>query len=385
MDGNQDYYEILGLPRNAPQDDIRRAYRKLARQYHPDISTAHDAEEKFKQISEAYQVLSDPERRARYDMYGTEVPRPVGTDFAGWGFINPFEIFDAVFGARRPRRRPGPVAQRGDDLREDVEITLREAATGVERRIRAEHLAYCPDCKGSASADGSGRETCPACRGTGQIAHTQATELGRFSTITTCRTCRGEGSVIANPCATCRGTGRVRKADAYTVTIPPGVESGSRIRLSGAGHAGINGGAPGDLYLFVHVQEDPTFQRRGADTLTELPITFSQAALGDEVDAPTVLGNTRLRIPAGIQSGEVLVVRGSGLPRMGSVGTGDAHYLIRVVTPDKLTPEQRELFLELARLEGKQVEAQERLIDRVKGTFSGKRREPKRKAGQARP
>ena len=356
MSSKRDYYEILGVPREASADDIKKAYRRLARQHHPDVNRHDkDSEERFKEINEAYETLSDPQKRQMYDQYGHlgMNGRYGGFGFDGFGDIGGFgDIFDVFFGGGARTRGRRQAGEAGADLRLDIEISLEEAATGVEKPIKISRLQRCETCQGSGAQPGSSPEVCPQCRGTGQVRHSQQTILGSFSTVTTCPTCRGTGQVIRDPCKACAGHGRLRVASERKVQIPPGVENGSRIRLRGEGDAGARGGQPGDLYVFIYVKPHEVFDRRGDDILCEIPISFVQAALGDTVEVPMLDGREKLHIPEGTQAGTTFKFRGKGMPNINGGSRGDQHVVIRIVTPDKLTDDQKKLLLEFAKASG---------------------------------
>jgi molecular chaperone DnaJ len=380
----RDYYEVLGVSRNASKEEIKQAYRRLAMQYHPDRNKSPDAEEKFKEISEAYGVLSDDDKRRQYDMFGhagidgryTQEDIFRGIDFEdifgdlGFDFMNLGSIFESFFsGGKRYRRGP----RRGSDLRFDMEITLEEAARGVEKKIKYPRLETCGSCSGTGARPGTSPVTCPACNGSGQVGFTKRTPFGQFTSVTTCSRCRGEGKVIETPCQSCGGSGKVKATKQLIVKVPPGVDSGSRLRLAGEGEAGEQGAPPGDLYVVIHVKPHEVFVREGDDLFLELPITFSQAALGDRVTIPTLNGSARLSIPPGTQSGTVFRLRGKGMPRLRSYGRGDLHVKVQVKTPTKLSREQRRLFQELAKYEEREARKGifSRVVDGVKNTFSG--------------
>ncbi len=341
----RDYYEVLGVQRNASQDEIKKAFRRLARQYHPDVNKAPDAEAKFKEINEAYEVLSDPEKRSMYDRFGHAGPSaaPGFDPFAG---ADPFSsIFETFFGGTMRGTQRGP--QRGADLRYTLSISFEEAIFGVEKTIEFRRMETCQACRGSGAEPGTEPVRCPKCGGLGEIR--QRAPLFNMVTVTTCDMCRGEGTVIAIPCRECRGEGRVRQTRKITVRVPPGVDSSSQIRISGEGDAGPRGGPHGNLYVVIDVQPHPYFVREGNDIILELPLNVAQAALGAEVDVPTVDGTERLHIPPGVQSGAVFRIRGKGVPFLRSSGRGDQIVVVRVVVPTNLTDHQRRLFEELAR------------------------------------
>ncbi|MCC6444013.1 MAG: molecular chaperone DnaJ [Armatimonadetes bacterium] len=368
MPNKLDYYEVLGVSRQASAEEIKRAYRNLARKHHPDVNKDSNAEEQFKEINEAYEILSDPQKRAVYDQYGHEGPRPGGADF-GFG-----DIFDLFFGAGgRDAGRGRPTVQRGSDLRLDLEITLEESATGVDKTIKVSRLEHCAACGGSGGKTADSMQRCAQCRGTGQVRQTQNTILGSFSTVATCPVCRGEGFVIKDPCTTCNGQGRQRQTHERNLVVPPGVETGARIRLTGEGDVGPRGGPAGDLYIVLTVRPHDIFQREGTELYCELPIGFVQAALGATVDAPTLEGTEKLTIPEGTQTGTVFRLRGKGMPDLDARGRGDIHIAARVVTPTRLNDHQRDLLRQFAESGGeKNVQHQEKgLFDRVKEAFKG--------------
>ena len=349
----RDYYEILGVPRNASPEDIKKAYRKLALQYHPDRNPGDkECEEKFKEASEAYEVLRDPEKRSLYDRFGHDGLRNSG--FSGFsGFDDIFSSFSDIFeeffgfGSFGSRRRSRSAPRRGADLRYDLNISLRDAAFGVEKTIEIEKAVVCPVCNGTGSPPGSSPETCGMCRGTGRIVQQQ----GFFSISTTCPRCHGEGTIITKPCKHCKGSGREIQTKTLKVKVPAGVESGMKLRLSREGEPGERNGPPGDLYVFIHVEEDPFFKRHNNDIICQIPISFSQAALGAEIQVPTLYGEEKLKVPRGIQSGDILTIPGAGIPHLNGRGNGDQLVQIIVKTPTKLTRQQEELFRQLAALE----------------------------------
>ncbi len=376
----RDYYEVLGVEKNASEDEIKKAFRKLARQYHPDVNPGDkNAEEKFKEINEANEVLSDPDKRQRYDQFGHAGTDPGGyggfggfgqsADFGGFG-----DIFDMFFGGSE-RRSNGP--QQGSDLRMDLQLTFEEAAFGIEKDIELPRLENCSACRGTGAKAGTQPARCKKCQGTGQVRVTQKTPLGHFQTIKTCPECNGTGQIITAPCPECSGRGKVRKTRKLHIKIPAGVDNGSRIRLSGEGEAGTKGGPSGDLYVYLGVSSHKIFERDGEDILMEMPITFVQAALGDEIKVPTLQGYATLKIPEGTQTHTVFRLRGQGIPRLRGVGRGDQHVKIVVVTPNKLNEEQRKILREFSassgqdnyRSQGKERDKGifERLWDGLKG------------------
>lgn len=356
----RDYYDILGLERGASQDEIKRAFRRLARENHPDVKKDDPhAGDRFKEINEAYQVLSDPNRRSHYDRFGTTEPLNVeGFGDFGLGSFN--DIFDMFFG-RRPSAAERDAAVRGTDLRYDLEISLEEAARGVEKEIELERFDTCPSCFGTGAERGSAPETCPSCKGSGQMRYSQRTPLGSFTQITTCTNCGGSGTVLRNPCKQCRGSGRTPLKKKLTITIPKGVDTGMRLRLSGEGEAGERGGGRGDLYVFLDVLPHPVFERRGNDLFCELPISITQAALGDEIEVPTLDGPAVHALAAGTQPNDVVTIPGKGMPDPRG-GRGDLHARLDVRVPTNLTAEERRLLTELAKLRGESIKPQKKTL-----------------------
>jgi molecular chaperone DnaJ len=370
MAGKRDYYDILGVDRSATEDQIKRAFRRLARRYHPDVNPNDpSAEARFKEVAGAYEVLRNPDRRAQYDYYGHAVPAggiagDFWEEFGGFG-----DLFEAFFGSRRAARRPR--TRRGSDLRYDLEVTLEEVASGADKVVVAERLQPCEDCQGSGSRSKAAPKACPACGGTGQTEHTRATAFGRLSTVTTCGTCAGEGTVVSDPCQGCGGTGRRVGESRLSVNVPSGLEDGVSLRIEGEGEPGERGGAPGDLYVFVHVKPHEIFQRRGRDLFCEVPIPFVTAALGGTVSIPTLEGPDKLTIPAGTQTGRTFAVRGKGLPDVRTGVRGSQHVKVRIVTPAKLTPRQRELLTQFAEEGGDQIEDEQGWFARFRNALRG--------------
>lgn len=350
----RDYYELLGIDRNATDDDIKKAFRKLAFQYHPDKNNEAGATEKFKEINEAYEVLSSPDKRAAYDRYGHEgVQQGAGSaqDF-GAGFSGFGDIFDAFFGGMNTATadRHGPL--QGNDIQQQVTITLEEAAFGCERELKMMRSENCSVCHGLGSKPGTQPVRCPACNGTGQVKRVQQSLFGRFVNIGTCTKCHGEGQIITEFCPQCKGTGRERFTRTLTIKIPAGVANGNQLNIRGEGDAGIRGGSPGDLYLNINVLQHAFFTRESDDILYELPVNFAQAALGDEVEVPVLNGKTRIKIPPGAQNGRIFRIKDRGIIHLRGGGRGDEIVTLKVVTPDKLTKEQKHLFEELAKSMG---------------------------------
>lgn len=335
----KDYYAVLGVSRDADDAELKKVYRNLARTHHPDKNPGDKkAEERFKEINEAYGVLSDPDKRAQYDRFGT-VNGPGGLGDAGFGTI--FEdLFEGFFGGERGRRTR---ARRGDDLRYDLEISLEEAADGLETKLQIPRLEACETCRGSGQESGSRPEVCGTCRGQGQVRLSQ----GFLTVARPCPACRGQGSLNRHPCKACRGEGRQARERLLKVTIPPGVEDGNQLRLGGEGEGGSRGGPAGDLYVVIHVRPHEIFTRHGPHLLCELPLSFPQAALGDTVRVPVLGGTVELTVPPGTQPGQQLTVKGKGMPQLRGRGRGDAIYEVVVEVPTRLTARQREILEEL--------------------------------------
>lgn len=371
----RDYYDVLGVARDAGDDELKRAFRKLARQYHPDVNKSPDAEGRFKEIGEAYEVLSDPDKRGVYDQYGH-----AGLNNQGYGgfqgfesfgsFADIFEQFDTFFGgnAARGGARRGP--QRGADLRYDLAITFEEAAFGAEETLEIPRFETCDACKGTGAEPNTQPTACPQCHGSGEVRRVQQSVFGQFVNVTACGRCHGEGKLIDSPCKECRGQGRVRKTRRLTVKIPAGVDNGQQIRLSGEGESGPKGGPAGNLYVVLEVKPHRIFKRDGSDVHVELPISFAQAALGDDVEVPTIDGSERLTVPAGTQTGKTFRLREKGIPHLRGMGRGDQFVTVAVRTPTQLSSRERQLFEELAGLDEHQIKAHERgFFDRVKNTL----------------
>jgi molecular chaperone DnaJ len=347
MAPKRDYYDILGVPRDATEGDIKKAFRRLAFKYHPDRNRDDGAEEKFKEVNEAFEALSDPEKRARYDRFGH-----VDTDgfftrgFEGFDFGGFGDIFDAFFSGMTHAHRRTP--QRGTNLHYKTTISFEEAAFGCEREIEIKRTELCPSCRGTGAKPGSQPVRCPDCNGTGQVRHVQRSLFGSFINTTICNRCQGQGQVITEPCPQCRGKGQEKQQRRISVRIPAGIQDDTQIRLNGEGDVGARGGSSGDLYVNIRVQEHELFARDGDDVIYELPVNFAQAALGDEIEIPTLYGDTKLTVPAGSQTGKEFRLKNKGIPHLRRNGHGDHIIKLRVVTPDSLTKEQRRLFQELS-------------------------------------
>ena len=358
----RDYYQVLGVGRNATAEEVKRAYRKLAVKFHPDKNPDDPhAEEKFKELGEAYDVLMDPEKRAAYDRFGHAAFASGGAGFGRGGFHDPFEIFREVFsgggfgggifetlfgggGAQSNDRR------RGSDLRYDMEIKLEEAAFGAEKQIEIEKLDVCDKCGGTGAEVGSRKTQCPTCGGRGQVVSSR----GFFHISQTCPRCHGAGEIIEKPCQKCRGEGRVEKLSRVNLKIPAGIREGTRLRSLANGEAGVDGGSPGDLYVVIHIKEHKIFQREGDDLYCEVPIPFSVAALGGEIDLPTLEGKAHLKVPAGTQSGQMFKLRGKGIINVNGRGHGDLFARLIVEVPSRLNAEQRGKLEEFAALCGEE-------------------------------
>ncbi len=367
----RDYYEVLEVSRAATDQELKSAYRRLARSHHPD--TNHNdpaAEERFKELSEAYSVLSDSEQRQRYDRFGhAGVSSGAGQTWGAPGFGGIEDIlgdlfgFGDVFGAGRAGGRRS-AAQRGADLRYDLEISLEEAYHGMTAQLRIPRLETCGTCQGNGSAPETQPETCNNCGGTGQVRYQQ----GFFSVARTCQPCRGAGRVIKSPCTECRGAGRIEREKQMEVKIPAGVETGSRLRVQGEGESGTQGGPSGDLYVVIHLAEHERFERQGSNLYASQPLTFAQAALGSDVYVATIEGEEKIKIPAGTQTGTVFRLKSKGMPVLGGRGHGDLFVSVGVVTPTSLTREQRKLLEQLAVVENKDLE-DKGLVDKVRDIF----------------
>jgi molecular chaperone DnaJ len=368
---NRDYYEILNVGRNASPEEIKAAFRGLARKYHPDVNKSPEAEAKFKEINEAYGVLSDPEKRAAYDRFGHAGVNGMGgmPDFTTMDFSDIFEEFFG-FGMGTSRRRNAP--RRGADLTATVQISFEEAVFGVDKEIEFVRDEVCATCRGSGAEPGTTPIRCSTCGGRGEVRQTRQTFLGSMVQVITCPTCNGSGEVIATPCHACRGRGLERKTVKKIVSIPAGVDSGTQIRLAGEGQPGSNGGPHGNLYIEIRVKEHKFFRRKGDDLLLDLNINIAQAVLGAEIEVPTIDGTAKLNIPAGTQPGKIFRLKGKGVPNVRGGGRGDQVVIVNMEVPQRLTQEQRALFEQLAKTLGTEVRPQEKsFLDILKEVLGG--------------
>ena len=355
----RDYYEVLGVPRNASREEIKKAFRRLAMQCHPDRNKQAGAEERFKEINEAYEVLCDPERRLSYDRFGHDGLRgfDLGRPFDGFDLGGFGDIFDAFFGGTMTRARRE--ARRGADLRSRLTVTFEEAAFGCHKEVQVTRTELCSRCGGQGNEPGSQLARCPACNGSGDVRRIQRSFFGQFVNVAVCQQCGGEGRIITEPCQQCRGSGRERHRRRLEVKIPAGVSDGSQMRLSGEGDAGLNGGPPGNLYVAIQVLPHQVFQRENSDIIFDLDVNIAQAALGAEVKVPTLDGPHNLKIPAGTQNGRVFVLKGRGVPHLRGQGRGDELVRVRVVVPTSLTADQKRLLKNLASTLGDSTDSQD--------------------------
>ncbi len=377
MRTKRDYYEVLGVSKNASQDEIKKAYRKLALKYHPDRNKGNkEAEDKFKEAAEAYAVLSDPQKRMQYDQFGHNLG---GSGFSGFNnasdifssFGDIFEDFfdiESFFGGRRSGARRGSRGRRGSDLQYKLALTLEEAAKGHDTTIEINKLETCPSCGGSGAAKGSRKEVCQTCQGSGQVRISQ----GFFSIAKPCHVCGGTGERIVNPCPECRGEGRILKKKKIHLKIPAGVDTGSRLKVAGEGEAGINGGPSGNLYVYIEVLPHRLFKREEDNIYYDAEISFAQAALGVQIEVPTLDGKVLLKVPAGTQYGKLFRLSGKGIPNLHGYGRGDQYVRIKISTPKKLTAEEKDLLRKFASLRGEVVEnikKEKTFFEKVKDTF----------------
>lgn len=388
MSEKRDYYEVLGVDKNASEAELKKAYKKMARKYHPDLNRDDPkaAEEKFKEVNEAYDVLKDPQKKAQYDQFGhAAFDGGMGGGAGGFGGFGQGgfggfggggaegfgDIFDMFFGGQGGggrSRRPGP--ERGSDLRYDLEITFEEAAFGKEVELSIPRTENCETCHGTGAAPGTSPEDCPDCHGTGTRQTVQNTPFGRMVNQTTCGRCHGTGKIVKNPCGDCHGTGHKKVTRKIKVNIPKGVDQGSRVRVGGGGEAGVRGGGNGDLYVYIFIKPHKIFQRQGNDVIVEVPVSFVQAALGDKVQVPTLDGPVDMKVPAGTQSGKILRLRDKGVPHLRGNGRGDEHVVIKVLTPQNLNQRQKELLKEFGEISGDKVNPEQKsFLDNLKNLF----------------
>lgn len=372
-----DYYEILGVDKNASKDEIKSAFRKMARQWHPDINKAPEAEAKFKELGKAYETLMDDDKRATYDRYGED-----GLSNAGFNTQGPFangfgdleEVFNSFFGGGfggfgGSRRQDPNAPQRGDDLRLDIELEFEDAVFGINKEIKIDHLETCTTCKGTGAKSGSKPQTCQTCGGRGSVQQTTRTVLGQFTQIVTCPHCHGKGTIISDPCPDCKGKGRKDTEKKLEVKIPAGVDNGSKMRLSQEGDAGVNGGIAGDLYIVIHVKPSLYYKRDGINVFTKLDIIPAQAVLGDNVEIKTLDGDKEVSIPAGIQHGEVVKIKGAGVPNISKPSVrGDHILVVNVKTPTHISGEEKALYQKLYELQ-KGKESSKSVKEKLKGVF----------------
>lgn len=378
----RDYYEVLGVSKTATQDELKKAYRKLARKYHPDLNKDNpEAAEKFKECNEAYSVLSDDQKRAQYDQFGHAAFENGGMGggpgaggfggFGGFGGSGMEDIFDMFFGGQgRGGRSNNAGPQRGADLRFDLEISFEEAAFGLEKEISLNRAETCGHCHGEGAEPGSKVETCPDCHGSGYVRFTQNTMFGQMVNERPCSRCHGEGKIISTPCRECRGTGTVKKTKKLKVKIPAGVDNGSRLRVSGEGEAGVKGGSSGDLYVYLYVKPHKFFERDGTTVLCEVPINIVQATLGAEIKVPTLDGQVTMKVPEGTQPGKVLRIKGKGIPSLRGGSRGDQLVRIKVVVPTKLSEKQKDALQKFADISKDNINPEEKsFLNKVKDFF----------------
>ena len=378
MADKRDYYEVLGVDKGADEAAIKKAYRQLAKKYHPDVNPGDkSAEEKFKEVNEAYQVLSDPQKRAQYDQFGHEGPQGFGgggfgdfSDFGGGGFGGFEDIFSSFFGGGMGGSRSnGPVP--GEDLRYDLTLSFEEAALGCEKEINLVRDEVCPTCNGSGAKPGSKVDTCPTCGGSGQERVVTNTPFGRIQNVRTCSRCHGAGKIITEPCQKCRGRGKVRVSKRRTIKVPAGIDNGQVLTIRGQGGLGERGGQPGDLLVVIAVKPHKLFKRRDDNLYIDVPLTFTQAALGAEIDVPTLGKPVKYRFPEGTQPNQVFCLKGEGVPRLRGNGKGDLYVNAVVEIPRKLTNQQKELLRQFdGTVTGNQYEKKKSFIDRVKDAFT---------------
>lgn len=365
---SKDFYDLLGVQKDASGDEIKRAYRNLARKFHPDFNKEPDAADKFKEIQVAYEILSDDTKRQQYDRYGEAAFTNNGGGAQGFGSAPFGDIFSSFFDDFMGGGRSSAANEvRGDDLRHDLELTLEEAATGAEKTIKFQRLETCDTCSGSGAKPGTEPDTCSQCRGTGQIRFSQNTLLGTFHTTQTCPRCKGRGVTITSPCNSCSGTGRNRRTVEKAIKIPAGADTGMRLRLGGEGDSGINGAESGDLYIFLHIQEHDLFERKGNDLFASIPVSFPTLALGGTLQAPLINGSEELRVPEGTQSGHTFTLKGRGVPDIRGRRSGDLHLTVHAAVPTHLNAEQKEMLQRFAESLGEHHEGSKGFFGRLFG------------------
>lgn len=375
MAEKRDYYEVLEVAKNATEADLKKAYRKLAKQYHPDVNPDNkDAEAKFKEINEAYAILSDAEKRANYDRFGHAAFDGGAGGFSGFdgfgfgGLDDLFETFMGGFGGRSKAKRNGP--EKGNDLQYSMEITFHEAATGVAKDLNVNRMQACATCGGSGAKPGTNVENCKQCNGTGQIRYAQSTPFGQFVNVKTCDVCRGEGKIVVHPCEACNGKGRVAKSSKISINIPAGIDEGQTISLRGEGEPGMRGGSSGDLYVTIHIKPHPIFKREGYDVVCDVPISFTQAALGAEVEIPTLEGRLKYNVPEGTQPGTIFKLKGKGIKHLRSNAHGDQYIRVNVEVPNRLSHKQKELLRQFAEISGDEgLEQKKGFFNKMKDLF----------------
>lgn len=379
MADKRDYYEVLGVSKNASDDEIKKAHRKLAKKYHPDLNKDNpDAAEKFKELNEAYEVLSDKDKKAKYDQFGFAGVDPnYGGGAGGFGGFGGFDmgdlgdIFGSFFGGGGSARSRRNAPQRGETLRQRVMLSFEEAAFGCEREITIGRVETCEECGGAGAAPGTSAETCSTCRGSGTVTQTQRTPLGMFQTQSACPNCKGTGKIIKTPCKKCSGSGKVRKNRTLKVNIPAGIDDGQSIQLRGQGGAGTNGGPAGDVIVTVGIRPHPFFTREGSDVLCEIPISFTQAALGDTLQVPTIDGKIEYTVPEGTQTGAVFRMRGKGIQNVNGRGRGDQFVRVNIEVPKNLSAKQKELLREFEASSSANHTARQGFWEKVKNAFKG--------------
>ena len=380
-ENKRDYYEVLGVEKNAAADQLKKAYRKLAAKYHPDVNHEADAEERFKEINEAYEVLSDPEKRARYDQYGFAGVDPNfsagGSPFEGFGggfggfsgFGDLGDIFGDFFGGGRSSRGSGARAARGENVVVQIEVSFEEAAFGCKKEINVSRIETCDQCHGSGCAEGTQPETCPQCKGSGQVRTTQSFMGMTMQSTAACPTCGGRGKLIKNPCTRCKGKGRIKRSHRLNVEVPAGIDDGQAFRVSGQGSAGANNGPSGDLMVNVRIRPHDIFTRDGSNVYCEMPISFAQAACGAEIEVPTLDGKVRYTVPEGTQTGTTFRLKGKGIPYVGYKNRGDQYVTVVIETPTKLTQQQKELLRQFDQATEKAQPKKKSFFEKLKRNF----------------